>query len=216
MTEASAETILQHLKMRGPQTAKALGKRLAMTAEGARQHLAKLHGAGLVAHADAREEVGRPKRYWRLTEKGHGRFPDSHAQLTLDILDAVRAEFGDGGIDRLIAVRERAMLTSYRQRLAACANLGERVEALARARSEEGYMAECRDDGDGGDGYLLIENHCPICAAATACQNFCRSELAVFQQVLGPGATVERTDHLLGGARRCAYRITPTDAASAR
>ncbi len=209
MTEASAETILQHLKMRGPQTAKTLGKRLGMTAEGARQHLAKLHDAGLVSHADAREEVGRPKRYWRLTEKGHGRFPDSHAQLTLDILDAVRAEFGDGGVDRLIAVRERGMLEGYRQRLAACASLGERVEALAQARSEEGYMAECQDDEDGGDGYLLIENHCPICAAATACQNFCRSELEVFQKLLGPDATVERTDHLLGGARRCAYRITP-------
>ena len=209
MTEASAETILQHLKMRGPQTAKALGKRLAMTAEGARQHLAKLHDAGLVSHTDAREEVGRPKRYWRLTEKGHGRFPDSHAQLTLDMLDAVRTEFGDHGIDRLIGVRERAMLKGYRQRLAGCTSLGERVEALAAARSEEGYMAECRDDEDGGDGYLLIENHCPICAAATECQNFCRSELEIFQQVLGPGAAVERTEHLLGGARRCAYRITP-------
>ena len=213
MTEASAETILRLLKMRGPQTAKALGERLGMTAEGARQHLAKLGDAGLVSHADAREEVGRPKRYWRLTGKGHGRFPDSHSQLTLDILDAVRDEFGDGGVDRLIAVRERAMLNGYRQRLAACASLRERVEALAAARSEEGYMAECRDDEDGGDGYLLIENHCPICAAATACRNFCRSELEVFQKLLGPGATVERTDHLLGGARRCAYRITPVPAA---
>ncbi len=213
MTEASADTILQFLKMRGPQTAKALGERLGMTAEGARQHLAKLRDAGLVTHADAREEVGRPKRYWRLSEQGHGRFPDSHAQLTLDILDAVRAEFGDGGVDRLIGVREGNMLSSYGERLAACTSLRERVEALAQARSEEGYMAECRDDGDGGDGYLLIENHCPICAAATACQNFCRSELEIFQQVLGPGATVERTDHLLGGARRCAYRIRPVLAA---
>ena len=104
------------------------------------------------------------------------------------------------------------MLEGYRQRLAACTSLGERVEALAEARSEEGYMAECRDDGDGGDGYLLIENHCPIRAAATACQNFCRSELAVFQELLGPDATVERTEHLLGGARRCAYRIRPRPA----
>ena len=28
------------------------------------------------------------------------------------------------------------------------------------------------------------------------------------RQVLGPDVTVERTDHILAGARRCAYRIT--------
>jgi predicted ArsR family transcriptional regulator len=56
---------------------------------------------------------------------------------------------------------------------------------------------------------VLYENHCPICAAATVCQNFCRAELAVFRDVLGPDTEVERTDHIVLGARRCAYRVTP-------
>ncbi len=206
MTEQSADTILNLLKMHGPQTAKGLGGRLGMSAEGARQHLAKLRDSGLVVHADAREEVGRPKRYWRLSEAGHGRFPDSHAQLTLDLLNAMRGEFGDDGIDRLIGARERQMLAAYQSRLDGKPELKDRVGALAKARSEEGYMAECIDDNG---GFLLIENHCPICAAATECQNFCRSELEIFQQVLGPDATVERSEHLLAGARRCVYRITP-------
>jgi predicted ArsR family transcriptional regulator len=212
MTEQSADTILNLLKMRGPQTAKALGVRLGMSAEGARQHLAKLRQSGLVVHADAREEVGRPKRYWRLSEAGHGRFPDSHAQLTLDLLNAMRGEFGEDGIDRLVGARERQMLSAYQSRLEGKTKLKDRISALAEVRSEEGYMAEAHEDGDGG--FALIENHCPICAAATECQNFCRSELAIFQQVLGPDATVERTDHLLAGARRCAYRITPGGAPS--
>jgi len=58
-----------------------------------------------------------------------------------------------------------------------------------------------------GDGFLLIENHCPICAAAAACQGFCRAELEVFRDTLGADVIVERTDHILAGARRCAYRI---------
>jgi predicted ArsR family transcriptional regulator len=53
-----------------------------------------------------------------------------------------------------------------------------------------------------------VENHCPICAAARACQGFCRSELALFEMLLAP-ARVVRVEHLLEGARRCAYRITP-------
>lgn len=54
---------------------------------------------------------------------------------------------------------------------------------------------------------MLVENHCPICAAATACAGFCRSELETFRAVLS--AEVERSEHILAGARRCAYRITP-------
>jgi predicted ArsR family transcriptional regulator len=58
------------------------------------------------------------------------------------------------------------------------------------------------------DGWLLIENHCPICSAAQECQQFCKTELDTFQAVLGTQASVERIDHLLAGARRCAYKVT--------
>jgi hypothetical protein len=49
--------------------------------------------------------------------------------------------------------------------------------------------------------YIIAENICPICAAATACQGFCRSELALFERLLAP-AQVERSEHLLAGCRR--------------
>jgi predicted ArsR family transcriptional regulator len=56
--------------------------------------------------------------------------------------------------------------------------------------------------------WLLIEDHCPICAAAQSCQGFCRSELQLFREVLGAEASVTREEHLLAGARRCVYRIS--------
>ena len=70
-------------------------------------------------------------------------------------------------------------------------------------------MAEVTPEGHGQ--YLFIENHCPICAAAATCQGLCREELSLFRAVLGDKARVERTDHILAGARRCAYRITPAE-----
>ena len=207
MSEQTADTILQLLKTRGPLPAKKLAEHLAMTAEAVRQHLAKLRASGLVKHRDEAQGVGRPKRLWRLSERGHRRFPDGHSQLMLDLVTAVRGEFGDAGLERLIAAREQRMLENYGERLRGLGDLRARVRALAAVREEEGYMAECRADGE--NGFLLIENHCPICAAATACQGFCRSELEVFRRALGPDVHVERTEHLLSGARRCAYRIAP-------
>ena len=70
-------------------------------------------------------------------------------------------------------------------------------------------MAECTRMPDGS--MLLAENHCPICAAASTCQGLCREELSLFRAVLGDKARVERTDHILAGARRCAYRITAAE-----
>jgi predicted ArsR family transcriptional regulator len=67
-------------------------------------------------------------------------------------------------------------------------------------------MAEVR--ADGRSAFLFIEHHCPICAAATACQGFCATELDLFRRVLGPDASVERTEHIVSGDRRCVYRVT--------
>jgi len=55
---------------------------------------------------------------------------------------------------------------------------------------------------------LLVEHHCPICTAASACAGLCSSELDLFRDVMGPAVRVERTQHLLAGDRRCAYRMT--------
>ena len=206
MMGINQERLLHLLKSRGPQTAGDAGDALGISAPGAQQHLAKLAEAGLVEAEDQRHGRGRPRRLWKLTDKGTARFPDRHSDLTLDIIEATRAVFGASGLDRLIRHREETMLATYHEELSGCANLADKVARLAEIRSREGYMAEWEETEPGC--YLLVENHCPICAAATVCQGLCRSELEVFQAVMGESVQVERTDHLLAGARRCAYRIT--------
>jgi predicted ArsR family transcriptional regulator len=110
-------------------------------------------------------------------------------------------------VDRVIGARERDTRAAYRAAMRDAATLPERVARLAEIRSTEGYMAEWSDVGDGS--YVLAENHCPICAAAATCQEFCRAELNVFRDVLGADVAVEREEHIIAGARRCAYRISP-------
>jgi predicted ArsR family transcriptional regulator len=205
MSEATADRILFLLKTRAPLGAADLARELSITPMGVRQHLGKLAEDALVGHTDQRRSVGRPRRHWHLTERGHARFPDTHAQATVELIDGVRRLFGDDGLDRLIAGRESDMRARYQQALASTKTLGARLRLLAKLRTAEGYMAEAQAEGR---GFVLLENHCPICVAARACQGFCRSELALFR-ILLPGCTVERTDHILAGARRCAYRVTP-------
>jgi predicted ArsR family transcriptional regulator len=196
------------LKTGGPQTAAELGKTLGVTAEAARQHLVKMAGEGLVAARSESHGVGRPTQRWNLTHLGNARFPDRHGELTVQILRAVRMELGQVALERLIDARAQEARTNYAAALEGSASLGERVARLAAIRSSEGYMAEWKADGA---EYLLIENHCPICAAATECQGFCRSELELFAEALGLDVDIERSEHVVAGDRRCVYHISRKD-----
>src|SRR5262245_43649169 len=171
MHDRSVDRLLYALKAQGPQTAARLAARLDVTAVAVRQLLTRLEDEKLVDFEDRRETVGRPKRYWRLTDAGHARFPDNHADLTAELLASISALFGADGLDRLIAHREAAILTQYLDATASAQTLAERARRLARLRSAEGYMAEIKRESR--DSLLLIENHCPICVAAKQCQGFC-------------------------------------------
>jgi predicted ArsR family transcriptional regulator len=210
MSTDSSARVLYSLKSRGPLGTEELACVLGITKVGTRQHLAKLHDDDLVAYEERSGEVGRPKRIWRLTAKGHARFPDTHGDLTVSLIDGIRSVFGAAGLDRLIQARQETMVAGYRQVLEQLADLNDRVHALARLRTMEGYMAQAKRQRDGS--FLLIEDHCPICAAAQACQGFCRSELEVFGAAFGADVSVTREEHLLSGARRCVYRIALAEA----
>lgn len=203
----TAEQTLFLIKTRGPQTAQQLAALLDLTSMGARRQLEAWQEKGMLTYEELADKRGRPSRRWLLTEAGHARFPDRHADLTLQLIDQVRGLFGEAGLEQLIAAREAVSEQQYRQHLRSAGALPARVAALVQARSSEGYMAEVetRDDGS----LLLVENHCPICAAARQCQQFCRSELDLFQRVLGPECSVGRVEHMLNGARRCVYLIKP-------
>ena len=192
--------------MRGPQTAADLGKATGVTGEAARQQLVRLAADGLIVPTSEPRGVGRPAQVWGLTEAGNARFPDAHAELTAQLIQSIRTQVGDAVLDRLIDSRSAESKAAYATALEGASDLGERVSRLAEARAREGYMAESWADGD---RFVLVENHCPICVAAAACQGFCRAELDTFREVLGPDVSVERIEHITAGDRRCVYHITP-------
>ncbi|API52627.1 MarR family transcriptional regulator [Rhizobium leguminosarum] len=206
MRQSPANRILILIKTDGPQLASAIGDALGISGEAARQQLSKMAEEGLVEPVTvAGAGRGRPRQLWHLTVSGNRRFPDGHAELTANLLGTLVEQLGPAALDTVISAREAETLQRYREELSKVGDLASRVEALAGIRTREGYMADCWRQEDGS--FMLVENHCPICAAATACAGFCRSELETFRAALS--AKVERSEHILAGARRCAYRITP-------
>ena len=199
------DKIIQLLKTEGPLTAKILAEKLNLTTMGVRQHVQALEETAEVVFNDEKATRGRPTRYWSLTDKGNSRFADRHNELTVQLLDSVIAIFGDDGLEKMISHRESTTMVNYRLALADRYGVEEKLQTLAELRTVEGYMASIeKKDGV----YWLIENHCPICAAATKCLSFCRSELHMFQELMDDVAWVSREEHIIDGARRCAYKVS--------
>jgi predicted ArsR family transcriptional regulator len=201
------DAVLEALKREGPISADLLGERLEITAMAVRQHLYALQGAGEAAHTEQARPRGRPVKLWRATAAADPHFADSHSVLAADLISQVRKAFGEDGLDRLLRLRNAELEKAYRAKTDKAQTLKTKLDALAKIRNAEGYMAEVRREPETGE-WLFVENHCPICAAARLCTGLCREELALFHRVLGKNIKVERLSHILAGAGRCAYRVT--------
>ncbi|WP_416443350.1 helix-turn-helix transcriptional regulator [Leeuwenhoekiella sp. A16] len=199
------ERALLILKSKGELPLAVLARELNITTEGARFNLLKLAKEGLVQNTSKSKGRGRPQQIWSLTEAGHERFPDAHADLTVRLIQQMKDTLGEEALDAVIMANGNENVARYSKVMNINDQLEQRVAKLAEMRNIEGYMATYKKDDN---KYLLIENHCPICAAAATCQGFCRSELETFKTVLGENVKIERVDHILSGARRCAYEIS--------
>ena len=198
--------IIERLK-RADTTVGELARALGMTEAGVRQHLDALSEHGLVeSRTRPSEGRGRPPTVWTLTDLAQDLFPDRHDDLTVELISAVRSALGEDGLARVIDARGASQRAAYDRVVPKRGSLRARVDALARVRTDEGYVAEVADGGDGS--VILLEHHCPICTAATSCPGLCGAELQLFRDVLGPKVEIERTQHIVSGDKRCAYRIS--------
>ena len=199
--------ITKLLKTEGPIDSAQLAQRLGLTAMAVRQHLYALQREGLVAAEERPVPIGRPAKFWRLTREADHLFPEAYAELSVALIDSVKDAFGEEGLERVLTSRCARQRTDYAKQIKPTDPLARKLRNLAKLRTEEGYMAEIKKEDDGS--FLLVENHCPICAAANACQGFCSTELDLFRFVLGPGVTVDRAEHIIKGDNRCVYKIRP-------
>src|SRR5258708_12253325 len=145
-----SDRLLGLIKRRGPMRTGELAEALAITAEAARQQLNRLAREGLVAPQTERGagdavRVGRPSQRWRLTPAAEARFPDAHAELTVRLIETVRAELGEAALDRLVMAHERRARAAYLAELVDAQSPTEKIARLAPLRTPQRYIAEPPD-----------------------------------------------------------------------
>jgi DeoR family transcriptional regulator, suf operon transcriptional repressor len=199
--------ILVELKRAQPLTAKELAAKLGVSLNAVRHHMKELEAEGLLLHERQHRGVGAPVFAYRLSPAADGLFPRRYEATLLELLDRVVAQQGRAAAVRVL----EAHFASLAERLKAeliDAPPARRLEAVARALADEGYMAEWR--GLGGPGRedvagTLTEHNCAIVAVAERFPELCAAEARFLEEVLG--AAVDRRAHILGGCGSCEYHV---------
>lgn len=195
--------ILQHLKRHGLGTIPEIAEELDLSVETIRTHLRSLGSEGLVERRGRRRSgPGRPEIVYGLTDAAEGLFPNREGKLLQELArfledkgesDLVRDFFDEQVQRRRAAVRERVE------------SLGDddRIEAVARVLSEEGFMAEVVTD-DGGRKLLRL-CHCPMKNLVEVTKVPCRSELGFVREMLGK--RLVRISYIPAGDNACCYAL---------
>jgi predicted ArsR family transcriptional regulator len=177
--------VLEALRKRGGATAEELSRELGGGAVAMRVHLRNLLAAGLVAHEQERQKVGRPVRRFHLTPSADATFPKQYELFAVALAEAVAEQLGLQAL--------QAVLDTWLDRLEPYLNArlpeepDARVEALARHQSSFGFMASVK----GGKGEkLLLERNCPVAAVAVRFPVICEREAELFERVTGRKVTL--------------------------
>jgi DeoR family transcriptional regulator, suf operon transcriptional repressor len=203
---AGRRAVLYALRRRGEATAEQLAEQLEMTVSGARQHLSALTRDGLVEAAQRPTDGpkrGRRALVYAVTPAADTLFPKAYGELTNELLGYLD-EHDTSVVDDLFAKRRENRIAGAKRRLASKRTLGAKVAELTRILDEDGYLATSERVGTGV--WRIIEHNCAIWAVAQRYGQACTSELDFIRAAL-PDATVERVQHMVAGARRCAYEV---------
>lgn len=205
--EKSRKRILTLLKQNGPQEAKTLATNLKITDMAVRQHLYVMEENDEVCYRLEPRPKGRPAKLWQLTEHAKVHFPNAHAEFSTELIASIKQVFGDQGMEKLLDVRLQKQISDYSAAISTSSSMRDKLNSLAEIRTHEGYMARIIPD-DHPENFLFVENNCPVCDAARECTGICARELDLFREVLGKDVNVKRSEHIIEGARRCAYQIS--------
>jgi predicted ArsR family transcriptional regulator len=206
-----AQNVLLMLKRDGPLSLRDISGKMGISKMGAHKHLVALEERGLVERFYERSGVGRPKVWFKLSDKSSSLFPKAYADISLCALGFIERKLGREAVEQVLRERQNELYTRYSARLEGREG-PERVRELARLRDQEGYMAEARRAGK--LSMEILEHNCPILQIASKYQEACKTETQLFSRLLG--SPVEATHRAAVGDSVCRFMIQPKPKGSLR
>lgn len=203
-TRNTRERVLHTLLMRERCTVNELAEAVEINPISVRHHISKLEAENLVASAEERHGVGRPRRMYYLTEKGREQFPTRYIRLTVRLLEQLKEALPAPIVERIFEQMAVEMASTYRSE-AEGLTPEARLELLRRLLNVEGFNVEVLKEGD---SYIIRESNCPYFHIGQNHPEVCSVDQTLISTILEVPA--QKIQCLLHGDAHCTY-VIPTE-----
>lgn len=191
-----------HLLRAENKTASSLASSLKIQISAARKHLEQMTSLGLTAETFQKGTVGRPKKFYQLTEKGREMFPRSYDiilnNLTTQLADQQGPDYAES-LMRKVARGAANSLDGHELRG------DERLKQVQRSLNQSGFEASfVKNDGS----LTVISRNCPVWKIALKQGEIvCRGYHAELLKAALGGVIVEREEWMVDGDSYCKHTV---------
>ena len=206
ISRPSCLAIIGELKRSGGLAIPELAKLLDMSYMGIKQHCLRLEQQGyLKAWRVPRVQVGRPQKLYKLTKKCDPLFPNGGADLVLDLLDGVKATFGETAPEKLLYHYFEKERDQWIKAVRPGKSLVEKATRFADVRMQSGHFCHCHYSAE--SGFIIEEYHHPLHHVFKLYPGLQVMETRIIEQVIG--AKVSRSERKGSHGVKCTvYQIS--------
>lgn len=197
--EKILETILKNQRV----TINDLAEDVGINPISVRHHIVKLEAEGFVTSEDVRHGVGRPRRYYFLTEEGMESFPTRYLTLTTRLLSKIKTTLPHEMVHALFTQLGSEIANDASAELDLTdLEMEDRLEVLRKFLESEGFSVswELKDDH-----YHIKELNCPYYQVGQSHPEVCSVDRAMISNFLSVPAT--RINCILDGDSHCTYVV---------
>lgn len=175
-----------------------LASELEMSYMGVKQHCQKLEVMGyLQTWRVPRNGVGRPEKLYKLTSKCDELFPQSGADLMLNVMEGMQKFYGESSPEKIFFHHFEKLREQWSTSVNKGKSLVEKATRLADLRDKSGCFSRCKYDVK--LGFRIEEYHNPLLDLFRKYPNLIHMEIRMMEQLLGSKVKRQEVEMEKGG-----------------
>lgn len=201
--KSTKDRILQTLLRKPKLTINDLAEAVEINPISVRHHLSNLEKEGLIAAAEERHGVGRPRLVYSLTEDGMERFPTKYLRLTTRLLAQMKESMPAPMVAGLFNQIAEDLASQYAADMKGL-DMEERLDFVKDMLAQEGFTVEWEKKGE---QYEIHEISCPYYQIGVTHPEVCTVDQTLISKMLAVPAN--KVQCILSGGSHCTYVVQP-------
>lgn len=193
------------LKNKGGLTVDELSKRLEITRNAVRQHLAALENDGLITQGVTRPSGGRPEQLYVLTDAGKEFFPRHYSWFAQLIIESIKRESGAEGLRERMDTMGSEVAQQLRRQHSGLENQQQKVGKLSEVMEQLGYNTKSAMIVDGVP--TIEADNCIFHNLAIKNPEICQFDLAMMSTFTD--SNIDHQECMASGDNVCRFKFTP-------